>query len=53
MAQAGPVLILEFHPSSRSRGRGGFRVFALEALDDDPGVELSSYHGYVRSYLVH
>ena len=53
--QAGPVLILQFHPLSRSGGREGLLVHALKFLDDDLGVELSPdpSHGYFRSYLVH
>ncbi len=30
-----PVLIRQFHPSPRTRGREGFLVHILEVLDDD------------------
>ena len=46
---AGPILIRQLHPPSRSRGREGLLVHVLEFLDHDLGAELDLLHGYVRS----
>ena len=54
--QTGPVLILQFHPSPRPRGREGFLVHVLEVLDDDLGVSFKLVPIMAidtRSYLVH
>ncbi len=47
--QAGPaVLIRQFHPSPRTRGREEFLVHILEVLDDDLGVEFGDNFGRHR-----
>ena len=51
--QAGPVLIRQFHPSPRARGREGLLMHILEVLDDDLGVEFGRHHCNVRSYFAH
>jgi hypothetical protein len=51
--QTGPVLILQFHPSPRPRGRKELLVNVLEVPDDDLGVEFGRHHCNVRSYFAH
>jgi hypothetical protein len=53
-SQAGPVLVLQLHPPSLSRGERDFlckcmfwRFMSWTCAERDPP------HGYVRSYLVH